>query len=127
MNSLSTILPILNFFSFNKATTFPCIHAVWSRWAPPLERSRMATIAFAGTYVGTIVSMPASGILANKFGWESLFYVFGKMMHTFLALNQNQSDQTHFHFNQSSKMNSLLVQKRCYWLCLVYILDNHCA
>lgn len=90
MNSLSTNSMIVGrifqyyiFFSLNKATTFPCIHAVWSRWAPPLERSRMATIAFAGTYVGTIVSMPASGILANKFGWESLFYVFGKMMYIF--------------------------------------------
>lgn len=60
-----------------KGVTFPCIHAVWSKWAPPLERSRMSTIAFAGTYAGTVVSMPASGMLAQKFGWESLFYVFG--------------------------------------------------
>ncbi|XP_055322850.1 vesicular glutamate transporter 1-like [Sitodiplosis mosellana] len=60
-----------------EGVTFPCIHAVWSRWAPPLERSRMATMAFAGNYAGTIVSMPVSGILANKLGWESLFYVFG--------------------------------------------------
>lgn len=37
----------------------------------------MATIAFAGNYAGTIVSMPVSGILANKIGWESCFYVFG--------------------------------------------------
>lgn len=58
---------------------FPCIHAVWARWAPPLERSRMATIAYAGNYAGTIVSMPVSGILASTLGWESLFYVFGKV------------------------------------------------
>lgn len=63
-----------------QGVTFPCIHAVWSQWAPPMERSRMATIAFAGNYAGTIVSMPLSGILASAFGWESLFYVFG--MHT---------------------------------------------
>lgn len=60
-----------------KGVTFPCIHAVWSKWAPPLERSRMSTLAFAGAYAGTVVSMPASGILALAFGWESLFYVFG--------------------------------------------------
>lgn len=60
-----------------EGVTFPCIHAVWSRWAPPLERSRMATIAFAGNYAGTVISMPASGLLAKNFGWESLFYVFG--------------------------------------------------
>lgn len=79
-----SIVQNIQFFFLNKATTFPCIHAVWSRWAPPLERSRMATIAFAGSYVGTIVSMPLSGILANKFGWESLFYVFGEQNAVFI-------------------------------------------
>ncbi|XP_031620236.1 vesicular glutamate transporter 1-like isoform X2 [Contarinia nasturtii] len=60
-----------------EGVTFPCMHAVLSHWAPPFERSRMATIGFAGTYAGTVISMPASGILANQFGWESCFYVFG--------------------------------------------------
>jgi len=60
-----------------EGVTFPCIHAVWSKWAPPHERSRMATIAFAGAYAGTVVAMPLSGILASAWGWESLFYFFG--------------------------------------------------
>jgi ACS family sodium-dependent inorganic phosphate cotransporter len=38
----------------------------------------MATLAFSGSFVGTVVSMPASGYLAEKFGWPSVFYVFGK-------------------------------------------------
>lgn len=37
----------------------------------------MASIAFAGNYAGTVVSMPLSGILANTLGWESIFYIFG--------------------------------------------------
>lgn len=57
--------------------TYPCIHAVWARWAPPLERSRLATIAFSGSYAGTVVSMPVCGLLATYVGWESIFYVFG--------------------------------------------------
>lgn len=28
-------------------------------------------------YAGTVIAMPASGILAVAFGWESVFYVFG--------------------------------------------------
>lgn len=60
-----------------EGVTFPCIHAVWSRWSPPKERSRMASTAFAGNYAGTVVAMPLSGILAQSLGWESLFYVFG--------------------------------------------------
>ncbi|CAG2055837.1 unnamed protein product, partial [Timema podura] len=60
-----------------EGVTYPCIHAVWARWAPPLERSRMASLAFAGSYVGTVVSLPICGILANELGWPSIFYVFG--------------------------------------------------
>lgn len=60
-----------------EGVTLPCVHDIWSRWAPPHERSRMATIALAGTYVGTVIAMPLSGILAKSVGWESLFYVFG--------------------------------------------------
>ncbi|KAG4080740.1 hypothetical protein HA402_005920 [Bradysia odoriphaga] len=60
-----------------EGVTFPCIQDVWSRWAPPPERSRAASISFAGTYAGTVIAMPLSGVLAAWFGWESLFYVFG--------------------------------------------------
>ncbi|XP_018336577.1 sialin isoform X2 [Agrilus planipennis] len=60
-----------------EGVTYPCIHAVWARWAPPLERSRLATIAFAGSYVGTVIAMTTGALLANAFGWESIFYVFG--------------------------------------------------
>jgi len=48
------------------------------RWAPPLERSRLATLALSGIYAGTVVSLLASGCLAEQFGWPSVFYVFGK-------------------------------------------------
>lgn len=37
----------------------------------------MASIAFAGVYAGTVIAMPASGILSVAYGWESVFYVFG--------------------------------------------------
>ena len=60
-----------------EGVTFPCMHEIWSRWAPPLERSRMASIQYAGTFVGMVIAMSSCGILAQKFGWESVFYVFG--------------------------------------------------
>ncbi|KAL9701512.1 hypothetical protein quinque_004953 [Culex quinquefasciatus] len=41
----------------------PCMHTVWSRWAPPSERSRMVLLAFAGVFVGTILAMLLSGSL----------------------------------------------------------------
>ncbi|KAK4879138.1 hypothetical protein RN001_007284 [Aquatica leii] len=60
-----------------EGVTYPCMHAVWSKWAPPLERSRLATIGFSGSYFGTVIAMPVCAVLADKFGWETIFYVFG--------------------------------------------------
>lgn len=34
--------------SITQGVTYPAIHAVWSKWAPPLERTKLATFAFAG-------------------------------------------------------------------------------
>uniref|UniRef100_A0A1L8DE27 Sialin n=2 Tax=Nyssomyia neivai TaxID=330878 RepID=A0A1L8DE27_9DIPT len=60
-----------------EGVTFPCIHAIFSRWAPMYERSRMASFSFAGSYVGTVIALPLSGLLAVHWGWESVFYFFG--------------------------------------------------
>lgn len=76
-HSLELLLAIRIIEGIFEGVTFPCIHAVWSRWAPPLERSRMASMAFAGNYAGTVIAMPSSGLLASSYGWESVFYVFG--------------------------------------------------
>ena len=53
------------------------MHSIWARWAPPLERARLVTISFSGSYIGTVISMPASAYLATELGWPSVFYVFG--------------------------------------------------
>ncbi|XP_022816205.1 vesicular glutamate transporter 1 isoform X1 [Spodoptera litura] len=62
---------------FFEGVTYPCIHAVWSRWAPGPERARLATFAFSGSYAGTVVSMPICSLLAHYTGWPGIFYVFG--------------------------------------------------
>ena len=82
------------------------MHALWSRWAPPLERSKLVsshhykvkesinfykfprkitrnffydqvTIAYSGSYFGTVISMGVCGLLAENLGWPSIFYVAG--------------------------------------------------
>ncbi|KAM3851902.1 sialin isoform 4-T4 [Vipera latastei] len=32
-----------------EGVTFPAMHAMWSNWAPPLERSKLLSISYAGT------------------------------------------------------------------------------
>jgi len=49
-------------------------------WAPPLERSRMISLALAGSNIGTVVAQPLSGLLCASNvmgGWPSVFYIFG--------------------------------------------------
>ncbi|KAH3890380.1 hypothetical protein DPMN_014460 [Dreissena polymorpha] len=62
-----------------EGVTYPACHGIWSHWAPPLERSKLATISFCGSYAGAVIGMPLSGILTKTFGWQSGFYVFGVM------------------------------------------------
>ncbi|KAL0280109.1 UNVERIFIED_CONTAM: hypothetical protein PYX00_001499 [Menopon gallinae] len=57
--------------------TYPAMHAIWARWAPPLERSKLAASAFSGSYMGTVIALPMSGFLADYLGWASVFYVPG--------------------------------------------------
>lgn len=57
--------------------SFPSINAVYAKWAPPLERSKMSGFGISGCFAGTVIAMLASGSLAVHFGWESIFYCFG--------------------------------------------------
>ena len=58
----------------------PSMHALLSRWIPPMERSRAVTFVYAGALLGTVVGNILSGILCDHGfagGWPSVFYVFG--------------------------------------------------
>lgn len=57
--------------------SLPAIHVMLSKWAPPEERNRISSLAYAGMAVGTVIALPFSGILAESLGWESVFYVQG--------------------------------------------------
>ncbi|XP_046664364.1 vesicular glutamate transporter 1 [Homalodisca vitripennis] len=60
-----------------EGVTYPACHGIWRYWAPPLERSRLATIAFCGSYAGVVVGMPLSGMLIASFSWQAPFYFYG--------------------------------------------------
>ncbi|XP_054263377.1 vesicular glutamate transporter 1-like [Macrosteles quadrilineatus] len=60
-----------------EGVTFPCIHEVWAHWAPIEERSTLASIGFSGSFLGSVVTMPAAGVIADTLGWEAVFYISG--------------------------------------------------
>ncbi|XP_043463553.1 sialin [Leptopilina heterotoma] len=59
--------------------TFPAMHVMVSKWAPPNERSVLTSIVYAGTALGTVISLILTGILADNFGWASVFYIEGAL------------------------------------------------
>lgn len=66
-----------NFSLFIQGVTYPACHGIWRFWAPPLERSRLATLAFSGSYAGVVIGMPLSGILTGWISWQAPFYFYG--------------------------------------------------
>ncbi|XP_071975047.1 vesicular glutamate transporter 2 [Engystomops pustulosus] len=81
-----------------EGVTYPACHGIWSKWAPPLERSRLATTSFCGSYAGAVVGMPLAGILVQYTGWSSVFYVygsFGLVWYVFWILVSYESPATH--------------------------------
>lgn len=63
-----------------EGVTYPAMHAMLAKWIPPLERSKFAAIVYAGSNIGTVISLPISGWLCTlEFagGWPLCFYIFG--------------------------------------------------
>lgn len=58
---------------------FPCFHAIFAKWAPVEERSRMIALALCGTYFGTVVANLFSGLIAVSLGWPGIYYIFGSL------------------------------------------------
>ncbi|XP_050679097.1 putative inorganic phosphate cotransporter isoform X3 [Leptidea sinapis] len=57
---------------------YPSVHGLIGAWAPLTERSRMGTIVYSGSQLGTIIEMVVAGWLSDsKFGWPAVFYVAG--------------------------------------------------
>ncbi|GFN94380.1 vesicular glutamate transporter 1, partial [Plakobranchus ocellatus] len=63
-----------------EGVTYPAIHAIWCKWAPQQERTKLVTFGFSGSYFGTVVALTVSGSLARSaVEWQSIFYLFGSI------------------------------------------------
>ncbi|MCP9258952.1 putative transporter C38C10.2 [Dirofilaria immitis] len=76
----SAILTIISPIAATTRCYFPAFHTLWSMWAPPLERSLLTGLTYAGAQIGNTAVMPLSGLLCKygfAGGWPSIFYVLG--------------------------------------------------
>jgi MFS family permease len=54
------------------------LHTIWSKWAPKDDKSKLATFAFSGSYMGVFAAMMFGGLIAAYWSWEWIFYLSGK-------------------------------------------------
>ncbi|XP_044191197.1 sialin [Thunnus albacares] len=60
-----------------EGVTFPAMMAMWARWAPPMERSRLMTLSGSGANFGAFLALPLTGYICQTLGWPSVFYLCG--------------------------------------------------
>lgn len=52
------------------------MHSIWAKWAPPMERTKLVGLTYAGSQIGNVITFPISGILC-QYSWKAIFYAFG--------------------------------------------------
>ncbi|CAH0564297.1 unnamed protein product [Brassicogethes aeneus] len=61
-----------------EGTTFPALTTLLASWVPLSERSKIGTLVYAGSQIGTVVGNSVSGaLIASTNDWASVFYLFG--------------------------------------------------
>ncbi|OBS77040.1 hypothetical protein A6R68_16505 [Neotoma lepida] len=59
-----------------KGTGYGGQFALWQKWAPPKERSRLCSIALSGMVLGTFAVLLVGGVISDALGWPFVFYIF---------------------------------------------------
>ncbi|CAD5121055.1 DgyrCDS9595 [Dimorphilus gyrociliatus] len=88
-----------------QGVVFPCMHSIWAKWAPPLERTKLVGLTYAGAQIGNVITFPISGFLC-QYSWTAIFYAFGAygvvwfLLWTFFV---SDSPETHRQISQIEK------------------------
>ncbi|XP_076999645.1 sodium-dependent phosphate transport protein 1 [Tamandua tetradactyla] len=60
-----------------QGTVMTAQHAVWVKWAPPLERGRLISISASGILLGPFIVLLLTGFICQSLGWPMVYYIFG--------------------------------------------------
>lgn len=93
----------------SQGVSYPAVMGIWSRWAPPSDRSRLLTITLSGSYFGTVAAMAVSGAVAEHLNWPAIFYVSGGFSDFFpyLYINMQNVNKTVMMIEESEILYSL--------------------
>ncbi|MCP5178765.1 MAG: ACS family MFS transporter [Pseudomonadales bacterium] len=74
---LSVLILTRILMGMGEAVTFPSIYTMYSTWVPASERSRAVGRANSGIPTGTVFALITTPYIAEAWGWEWAFYLFG--------------------------------------------------
>ena len=100
-----------------QGVSIPAIQVMLSKWSLPDERNRLSAFVYAGMSMGTVVSLPFSGFLAESLGWQSVFYVLGglsliwSVLWLFLVYDSPQQ-HPNLHLKEKQLFSSLCQQQQ---------------
>ena len=79
MTSFPVLIATRIAMGLGEGVAFPSVYHMFGRWVPARERSRAASFNLAAIPLGTLTAIIVTPFLAIKFGWPSVFYVFGSI------------------------------------------------
>lgn len=75
--SLPLLIVTRILLGLGEAATFPSAYNLYGRWVLPSERSRAVALLIGGIPLGTLFALTTTGWLVERYGWPSVFYLFG--------------------------------------------------
>lgn len=77
MTSLVALVTARVAMGLGEAATFPASYSLFSQWVPASERARAVSFLMSGVPIGTLFALSVAGWMVVRYGWPSVFYVFG--------------------------------------------------
>ncbi|KAI4481960.1 hypothetical protein M0804_008979 [Polistes exclamans] len=75
-----TVLLIVRFLAgIMSAANLPVVNVLVGKWVVYEEKSMWVGIIYAGTSLGTVISILTSGLILKDLGWEAVFYIHGTL------------------------------------------------
>lgn len=59
------------------SVNLPVVNVLVGKWVVYEEKSTWVAIIYAGTSLGTVLSILSSGFIMSSLGWEAVFYIHG--------------------------------------------------
>lgn len=59
------------------SVNLPVVNVLVGKWVVYEEKSTWVGIIYAGTSIGTVISILSSGFIMNSLGWEMVYYIHG--------------------------------------------------